>query len=117
MRSEARYAPRTHSERPGPRRTSRSCSASANASWMRNPAYTAEGAELGDVLRTLVDVLVAERAQRVEHLVVHLRAGERVAPRRRGDLGVHVRRVLVQQHVVAVVLLGEQGLELGHGLG
>ena len=45
----------------------------------------------------------AEGAHRVEHLVVHLRAGERVAPRRRGDRRVHVRGVLEQQHVVAVL--------------
>ena len=65
---------------------------------------------LGDVLRPLVDVLGPEGADGVEHLVVHLRARERVAPGGGRDRGVHAGRVLVQQHVVAVALLGQQGL-------
>ena len=55
---------------------------------------------------------LAEGAQRVEDLVVHLRAGEGVVPRGGDDLRRHPRRVLVEQHVVAGVALGEQLLEL-----
>ncbi len=49
-------------------------------------ARAARSDVLGDPLRALVDVARAERPDRVEHLVVHLRAGERVRPRRGGDL-------------------------------
>ena len=70
---------------------------------------------LGNPLRALVDVAGAERPDRVEDLVVHLRAGDASAstPSRRPRL--HAGRVLEQQHVVAVVVLGQQRLELVDG--
>ena len=52
----------------------------------RRLARAARSDVLGDLLRALVDVARAERPDRVEDLVVHLRAGDRVRPRRGGDL-------------------------------
>ena len=72
-------------------------------------------ARLGHELGTLVDVRVAEGANRVEDPVVELRAAEEVAPGRRGDLVGHLRVVLQQDRVVAlgaVDLLVEERLEL-----
>ena len=74
--------------------------------WRRAAPYGTVGAVL--------DVPSAEGMYRVEHLVVHVRARERVAPRGGGHRRRHVRRVLEQEHVVAVALLAEQRLELLH---
>ena len=78
--------------------------------WREPPPRPTAG--LGDLLGALVDVARRGRsAARRTRRVVQLGAGERVAPRRGGDGGVHAGRVLEQQHVVAVGL-GEQRLEL-----
>src|ERR1700754_2866188 len=68
---------------------------------------------LRDDFGALVDVGVAERAQRVEDLLVHVRAAQQVAPRGGGDGERHLGLVLEEQHVVAALELVDQLLELG----
>src|SRR3954452_3549714 len=69
---------------------------------------------LGDDLGALQPVLLAERAEDVEDLVVHRRAGGDVGPGQRGDLRLHVRVVLEDQDEVGVLV--EERLELLHRL-
>src|SRR4051812_30586479 len=115
----SRSTPSCSSRDSSPRRRSSGrlpCVRTTQPTLGAKPGSLLPGGGLGDALRALVDVARPERPDRVEHLVVHLRAGERVRPRRGGDLGLHPGRVLEQQHVVAVLLLGQQRLELVDGL-
>src|SRR3954454_12500761 len=89
------------------------CSGALSAT--KRPTHGGEVPALRDLLGRLVDVRVAERADGVEHVVVHLRAADEVRPRGRRHGVRHVRVVLEQELVVAgcaLELLVEQRLEL-----